>query len=139
VYALDGRHSLVEAAPSGGPQGARTGDAYGPAVSNAAGDVAQSYYLARRIPGGRGQTIPEAVVVEGSRPSILAIPPEYEHRYKGCCASAGWLGDDTVLYWSNGERVRLLAWRVGTPGIAVVTDVVGGRFAAASLADLSRR
>lgn len=99
---------------------------WGP-VAATGGRVAQDMFLAGPV-DGTGVSNPEAVVVEtGGRYDVLTMwPAGSATRQKGCCEVLGFLDDDTVLLASrSSEGSRLLAWRVGTPEVFLVSRLTG--------------
>ena len=104
----------------------REGDGWG-ALASTAGRLAQDVFLAGPV-DGTGVSNPEAVVVRtGDRVDVLTMwPAGAATRQKGCCEVLGFLDDDTVLFASRStEGSRLLAWRVGTPEVFLVSRLAG--------------
>ena len=64
-----------------------------------------------------------------ARGTVLAfmdrITDGQDGRYKNCCAVAGWLDPDTVVYESRQDASLLVAWRVGTHDFGLVARVHG--------------
>lgn len=89
--------------------------------------VAQDMFLTGPV-DGTGVSNPEAVVVEtGGRHDVLTMwPAGSATRQKGCCEVLGFLDGDTVLFASkSSEGSRLLAWRVGTREVSLVSELAG--------------
>ena len=104
----------------------RDGDAWG-APASTADRIAQDVFLAGPV-DGTGVSNPEAVVVRtGDRVDVLTMwPAGTATRQKGCCEVLGFLDDDTVLFASRStEGYRLLAWRVATPEVSLVSRIAG--------------
>lgn len=102
------------------------GDPWG-AIASTGDRVAQDVFLAGPV-DGTGVSNPEAVVVRtGDHVDVLTMwPMATATRQKGCCEVLGFLDDDTVLFASRStEGYRLLAWRVGTPEVSLVSRLVG--------------
>lgn len=102
---------------------------YGP-LERLVGEGAQGLYLAGPVAAmdGTGFESVDAVAAGGvgEPDALLAMPPETSGgRWKQCCAVVGWLDRETVLFESRHEHARVLAWRVGTPEVFRVSDVVG--------------
>jgi hypothetical protein len=86
-----------------------------------AGPVADTDLIERQSVdalGAGGESRPEA---------LLAFPRSGsdEGLWLRCCNPVGWLDARTVLFESRHEDARILAWRVGTPGMWRVTDIRG--------------
>jgi len=89
--------------------------------------LAQTMFLAGPV-DGTGVSNPEAVVVRtGERVDVLTMwPMATATRQKGCCEVLGFLDDDTVMFASKStEGYRLLAWRVGTEEVFLVSRLAG--------------
>lgn len=48
-----------------------------------------------------------------------------DERWKGCCPVVGWSDRDTVLVESRSADARVLAWRVGSHDVRLVSTIVG--------------
>lgn len=123
IHHLDGSLSRGDARQPRAWSGEET---WGP-VAARSGRVAQDMFLAGPVEG-TGVSNPEAVVVRtGERVDVLSMWPDPpEARYKGCCGVLGFLDDDTVMFASEStEGYRLLAWRVGTEDVYLVSRLAG--------------
>lgn len=123
LHGLDGSLSQADVRWAGLGAGE---DAWGAVASN--GDrIAQTRFLAGPV-DGTGVSNPEAVVVRtGEREEMLTMwPAATAPRNKGCCEVLGFLDDDAVLFASkSSEGYRLLAWRVGTADVYLVSRFAG--------------
>ncbi|WP_183092258.1 hypothetical protein [Nocardioides stalactiti] len=91
---------------------------------------AQARHLAGSVttPDGAAVRGVDAVAAGGySEPdTLLAMPFETGGgRWNQCCPVVGWLDLETVLFESRHDDARVLAWRVGTPDLFQVSEVVG--------------
>ncbi|HEY0949809.1 hypothetical protein [Nocardioides sp.] len=125
IHDLDG--TVSEAMVSWIAVGFGREETWGPVA--ATGDrVAQAMFLAGPV-DGTGVSNPEAVVVatDGRHDVLTMWPAGEETRQKGCCEVLGFLDDDTVLFASRSTAgSRLLAWRVGTSEVYLVSRLAGG-------------
>jgi hypothetical protein len=60
--------------------------------------------------------------------AVLAFPDDVEdgpasRRSKACCRVLGWAAGGELLYESRGPQQRVLAWRVGTDDVRLVTTI----------------
>ncbi|WP_182379716.1 hypothetical protein [Nocardioides sp. WS12] len=62
---------------------------------------------------------------EGKNVHLLVMPGPDSGRWKGCCPVIGWLDDETVLFQSRSNAMRILAWRVGTADLRRVSRITG--------------
>jgi hypothetical protein len=118
-------------------------DAYGSPKQDPSGArTAQAYGWGSRVPAAPGALPrPETVVVTPTLgpPTILALTDSGRDRRNQCCAVAGWIGDDTVVYESRTNAPKLIGWHVGTHDFELVSRIVGLAAAdsyVASFADL---
>ncbi len=110
-----------------------TGDAqqYGPVVDGAA-----SWGMGVPLPvrDGGYLTKPEFLATPQG---VLAFMDRFsngqDNRFKECCAVAGWLDSDTVVYESRQVAGLIVAWRVGTHDFGLVSRI-NGQYGAASFA-----
>lgn len=97
------------------------------AVASTRDRTAQTVFLPGPV-DATGVSNPEAVVVRtGARFDALTMwPAGTATRQKGCCEVLGFLDDDTVLFASRStEGYRLLAWRIGTADVYLVSRFAG--------------
>jgi hypothetical protein len=86
--------------------------------------VAQGWFSDEVTAVHAGITNPEVVAVDGRSPALLAMAGT--ERRKGCCAVAGWLDDDRVVYKSRtDDEVRLLVWDTRTGDVSRLTTLRG--------------
>ena len=84
---------------------------------------AQAFTSGAPITGPRGD-VSGWLATTGRLEAILLFPAD--GGTTPCCAVAGWLDHDTVLYdVPTATGARLIAWRVGTDHFAIVSEVVG--------------
>ena len=95
--------------------GSGSGEAFGPLKSTSDG-LAQSHFLS-------DGTDAVVTVVDG-RPRVLGFDG-LDERWKGCCPVVGWSDGDTVLFESRSAGARVLAWRVGSHDVRLVSTIVG--------------
>ncbi|MFC4787112.1 hypothetical protein ACT8ZV_21730 [Nocardioides sp. MAHUQ-72] len=130
--ALDGRRSGATsiAAPAGpfvGEAGAYGRWRMGP------GGIAQSWGRIEGLPVPRNEITPsQALLVQGDAPArnamlvLSAASLSGDHpRPDHCCSVEFWLDVETVVYESPAQPRRLVAWRVGTHDMGLVTSIVG--------------
>lgn len=103
---------------------------YGVVRESAGGGVAQAVFLAAEAtdPGGTRLGGLDAVAARpGSSGGVhlLVMPGQGDGRWKGCCPVIGWLDDETVLFQSRSNAMRILAWRVGTADLRRVSRITG--------------
>ena len=87
----------------------------------------------RGLPVPPHATTPAQVLrVEGDSPAHDALlaygsatVPEGDARADLCCGVVFWLDGDTVVYESQGQARRLVAWRVGTHDFRSVAQIEG--------------
>lgn len=127
LYRLDGSTSRADVDWVRGWTG--PGDEpWGPVAAGRSG-TAQGAFTRITVPGG--MSYPQGVMVErADERSVLTLdyggPGDGATRAKGCCIALGWLDRDTVLFSSiSSEAQRVLAWRVGTPSVLLVSEIVG--------------
>lgn len=128
---LDGRRSGATnlAAPAGPFD---DGAAYGRWRTGPLG-TAQSWGRVTGVPVPPGGTSPaQVLLVDGFAPAddaLLVLGPAATSgdvpRPDPCCDVAFWLDDRTVVYESQGQPRRLVAWRVGTHDVGLVTSLEG--------------
>ena len=125
LYGLDGSVSMANV--HWVELGFGTDDDTWGAVASTRNRMAQTVFLAGPV-DATGVSNPEAVVVRtGARFDVLTMwPAGTATRQKGCCEVLGFLDDDTVLFASKStEGYRLLAWRVGTADVYLVSRFAG--------------
>ncbi len=102
---------------------------YGPQLDGAA-----SYGMGLPIPvrdPGTNLSDPEFMMTaEGILAFTWTIDDGGHSRYKDCCAVAGWLDADTVVYESRQDTSLLVSWRVGTHDFGLVSRIRGAYDAA---------
>lgn len=99
-------------------------DTWGPARFGPTGRPAQSGFATEITEVDAGILNPEVVAVGGDDPALLVL--QGRGRFKGCCAVAGWLDRDRVVYESRAvDRMRLLSWGVRDGQFERVAEVVG--------------
>jgi hypothetical protein len=123
-------------APSGRPPdpGFDTRDAqqYGPVIDGAA-SWGMGVPLPVREDGGF-LTEPEFLATpRGVLAFMNRLTNGQDSRFKNCCAVAGWLDPDTVVYESRQVAGLLVAWRVGTHDFGLVSRI-NGQYGVASFA-----
>lgn len=127
---------------------------YGPTVWSRGATGARGTYLAGPVdgPGGQQRSVEAIVVVDGTLSGHPTLPPypvlafpnnrADDGRWLQCCPPVGWLGNRTLLFESRWADAKILAWRVGTPHVYRVSDIVGWtpgeESYVASFADLGR-
>jgi hypothetical protein len=99
--------------------GSGSSEAYGP-LKSTYDTMAQSHFLS----DGR-----DAVVARFGDPSHrqtnLLVFDGLDERWKGCCPVVGYSDRDTVLVESRSAHARVLAWRVGSHDVRLVSTIVG--------------
>jgi hypothetical protein len=102
-----------------------TDEAFGPLKAGPEG-VARGHYLAGGVAlGGTTYSGLDAVVATvGAEHDLLVFAP-LDQRWKGCCPVVGWSGPDIVLLESRHSSAHVLAWRVGTHDVRLVSSIVG--------------
>ncbi len=91
------------------------GEAFGPLAATSDG-MAQSYFLSDGT---------DAVVAQvGDATDVLRFAP-LDERWKGCCPVVGWSTPDTLVVESRSADARVLAWRVGSHDVRLVSTIVG--------------
>lgn len=128
---LDGRRSGATnlAAPTGP---FRDGAPYG-RWRMGPGGTAQAWGRVTGLPLPPSETTPSQVlVVEGDGPAHDALlelgsapSAQDDVRPDPCCAVVFWLDDQSVVYESQEQPRRLVAWRVGTHDFGFVTSIEG--------------
>jgi hypothetical protein len=100
-------------------------DAWGPTRTSPDGaDRATAWFSTHITEVQAGYDNPEVVAVSGHAPALLVI--NGRNRFKGCCAVAGWLDQDWVVYESRAAGVmRLLAWNIRDGQFMRVASVTG--------------
>lgn len=127
------RGERVAAAPAADvPPQVAAADPFGPPKVDPSGRrTAQAYGFGSTVPARDGAAAePETVVVTPrlGPPTILAITApvgDLGGRYQQCCAVAGWLDDETLVYDSRSAEPRLVGWDVGTGDFELVSRIVG--------------
>ncbi|NYD40623.1 hypothetical protein [Nocardioides panaciterrulae] len=94
------------------------------------GGTAQSWAGVTGLPGPAGEATPaQVLLVQGDPPAPDALlvlgASAAQPRPARCCDVDFWLDDRTVVYESGAAPRRLVAWRVGTHALGVVTRIVG--------------
>lgn len=93
-------------------------------------------WLDEHLPMGGLEYPAPAVVALGDGLQDLLVIPDPSNRWKDCCAVAGWLDDDTVVYESRfggagpgqaGAQQHLVAWNSATGAFGLVSTVSGSR------------
>lgn len=88
---------------------------FGPLRSTSDG-MAQSHFLSDGTDA--------VVAVVDDKPRVLGFDG-LDERWKGCCPVVGWSDRETVLVESRSADARVLAWRVGSHDVRLVSSIVG--------------
>ncbi len=97
------------------------------------GGIAQSWTRVSGLPVPDDEITPSQVIrVDGDSPArdaLLVLSsstlPEDDVRADFCCGVVFWLDDDTVVYDSQAQPRRLIAWQVGTHALGWVATIEG--------------
>jgi hypothetical protein len=122
----------------GGIAGPAEGDeSYGPTAWSRGASGARGVYLAGPVPAPTGdqRSVDAIVVVDGTLSGHPLLPPypvlafpdnrADDGRWLQCCPPVGWLDNETLLFESRWAEAKVLAWKVGTPDVYRVSDIVG--------------
>ena len=118
--------SLVDGFPLSTP--------WGPPRANPSGTAwAGDWFSTSVTEVDAGYTNPEVISVDGDHPALLVM--NGRGRHKGCCAVAGWLDDDWVVYESRfDDKLRLIAWNIRDGQFMRVASLPVSTFAGTGLA-----
>ncbi len=121
--------SLVDGFPLGTP--------WGPPRVNPSGTAwAGDWFSTSVTEVDAGYSNPEVISVDGEHPALLVM--NGRGRNKGCCAVAGWLDDDWVVYESRfNDKLRLIAWNIRDGQFMRVASLPVSTFAGTGLASFA--
>jgi hypothetical protein len=101
----------------------RDAQQYGPVIDGAA-----TWGMGVPIPVSDDETMlqdPDFLAARGYVLAFMWRADEVSTRYKNCCAVAGWLDRDTVVYESRQGTSLLVSWRAGTHDFGLVSQING--------------
>jgi hypothetical protein len=125
----DSSGTHLGAPPSVPKHGFPLGDSWGPQRPSPNGSqLAGDWFTTSITEVDAGYTNPEAIAVSGPSPALLVV--NGRGRLKGCCAVAGWLDEDWVVYQSRSAAVvRLVAWNIRNGQFMRVASLPNSTFA----------